>query len=81
MAVCGQDACRGALLAKLITPQSDDFYILKSKQSAFHSTPLAVLLDHCGVRRVVITGINRGPMRRGHRDQRAHARPYGPCAH
>jgi nicotinamidase-related amidase len=58
VAVCSQDSCRGAPLAQLLLPEPDDFYILKPKQSAFHSTPLAVLLEHCGIGRVVITGIS-----------------------
>lgn len=58
VAVCSQDSCLGAPLARKLAPEPDDYYILKPKQSAFHSTPLAVLLEHCGVQRVVVTGIS-----------------------
>jgi nicotinamidase-related amidase len=58
VAVCSQASRRGAPLAQLLLPEPDDFYILKPKQSGFHSTPLAVLLEHCDVGRVVITGIS-----------------------
>ena len=58
VAVCNQESCRGSPLASRLAPESDDFYILKPKQSAFHSTPLAVLLEHCGTQRVVVTGIS-----------------------
>lgn len=58
VAACSQSYCVGAPLAELLAPDSDDFYILKPKQSAFHSTPLAILLEHCEVRRVVITGVS-----------------------
>ncbi|WND80471.1 isochorismatase family cysteine hydrolase [Lysobacter capsici] len=58
VAVCTHESCRGSPLAKRLAPDPDDFYILKPKQSAFHSTPLAVLLEHCQARRVVVTGIS-----------------------
>lgn len=58
VAVCRHESCRGAPMADLLAPEADDFYVLKPKQSAFHSTPLAVLLEHHGCREVVITGIS-----------------------
>lgn len=58
VAICNQESCKGSPLASRLTPESDDFYVLKPKQSAFHSTPLAVLLEHCQTKRVVITGIS-----------------------
>ncbi|WP_082575614.1 isochorismatase family cysteine hydrolase [Lysobacter sp. Root667] len=56
--ICSGEGSRGAPIARKLLPEPDDFYILKPKQSAFHSTPLAVLLEHCGSRKVVITGIS-----------------------
>lgn len=58
VAVCRHESSRGAPLADLLAPEADDFYVLKPKQSAFHSTPLAVLLEHCGCREVTVTGIS-----------------------
>lgn len=58
VAVCSQDTCTGAPLARCLAPEPDDYYVLKPKQSAFHSTPLEVLLQYCGTQRVVVTGIS-----------------------
>ena len=58
VAVCRQPDCIGAPLAELLAPQPDDYYVLKPKHSAFHSTPLAVLLEQCGIERVVIGGVS-----------------------
>jgi len=58
VAVCRQPDSLGAPLAELLAPQPDDYYVLKPKHSAFHFTPLAVLLEQRGIERVVIVGVS-----------------------
>ena len=38
-------------------PQPDDYFVLKPSQSAFFGTPLDLLLQHLGVRRIVVVGV------------------------
>jgi nicotinamidase-related amidase len=44
-------------LIQSIAPQSDDYFILKPKHSAFYETPLESLLEDLGVKRLLISGI------------------------
>jgi nicotinamidase-related amidase len=46
-----------ARLAQAMAPDADDYFVLKPRQSAFHATPLKLLLEHLGVRRLVVTGV------------------------
>lgn len=57
VAVCSQDDARGAALARALPPEADDYTILKPRHSAFHETPLAILLQQLAIRRVILTGI------------------------
>lgn len=57
VAICSHDNSAGAEMAKLLLPERDDYFILKPKHSAFHATPLPVLLEQLGTRRVVVTGV------------------------
>ncbi len=43
-------------ITDLVQPGPDDYFVLKPRHSAFHATPLEILLDHLEVRRLVITG-------------------------
>ena len=54
---CLHDGVRGQPMAELLKPDEDDYFVLKPKHSAFHSTTLDVLLEHLGVRSLVMTGI------------------------
>jgi nicotinamidase-related amidase len=48
---------RGRPIAELLAPDKDDYFVLKPKHSAFHSTSLDVLLAHLGARTLILTGI------------------------
>ena len=47
----------GAALTRRIAPDDDDYVVLKPQHSAFFATPLALLLEHLGVRRLLLTGL------------------------
>ena len=40
-----------------LLPDADDYVILKPKHSAFHQTPLDLLLRQLGTRRLILTGL------------------------
>jgi nicotinamidase-related amidase len=48
---------RGARITAALAPHDDDLFVLKPKHSAFFSTPLDLLLQHLGVRRLLLTGV------------------------
>ena len=48
---------RGRGIARRMLPARADYFVLKPKQSAFYGTPLEILLDYLGVRRLVIAGL------------------------
>ncbi len=50
------DGTRGAEIAPAIAPRNGEVVLKKTKQSAFHGTPLLDLLVQAGVDTVVITG-------------------------
>jgi nicotinamidase-related amidase len=52
-----QDEVRGKPIGELLKPDEEDYFVLKPKHSAFHSTSLEVLLAHLGVRTLILTGI------------------------
>jgi nicotinamidase-related amidase len=52
-----EDDVRGKPLAELLAPDKDDYFVLKPKHSAFHSTSLDVLLSHLGASTLILTGI------------------------
>lgn len=51
---CGGEA---ADITAAIRPQDDDYFVLKPKHSAFHATPLSLLLAHLQVRTVCMAGV------------------------
>lgn len=57
VAICSQPDARGAPLVAPLAPEHDDYLVLKPRHSAFHASPLEVLLHQLGVRHVVVTGI------------------------
>jgi len=57
VAICSQPDAPGAPLAVTLAPEHDDYLVLKPKHSAFHASPLEVLLRQLEVRHVVVTGI------------------------
>ena len=42
----------------MLAPDDDDYFVLKVKHSAFHATPLDLLLRHLGARKLLITGVS-----------------------
>lgn len=48
---------RGKRIAQLLKPKAKDYFVLKPKHSAFHSTTLDLLLKHLGTRKLIITGM------------------------
>ena len=51
------DEVRGRRLAELLTPEPDDYFVLKPKHSAFFETTLETLLRYLGTKRLILTGI------------------------
>jgi nicotinamidase-related amidase len=54
---CLEDGVRGEPLATLLKPGEDDYFVLKTKHSAFYSTTLELLLEYLQARRVILTGV------------------------
>lgn len=57
VAHCRQRGGRGRKLAQLLAPRKHDYFILKPMHSGFYLTPLALLLEHLRVRRLILTGL------------------------
>jgi len=53
---CLKDGVRGRPIAELLTPDEEDYFVLKPKHSGFFSTTLDLLLEYLGVRTLVIAG-------------------------
>lgn len=53
---CMAEGCPGRLVAGLLRPGEDDYFVLKPRHSGFFCTSLDVLLDHLEVRTLVLTG-------------------------
>ncbi len=54
---CLSDEVRGRDVVARITPEENDYFVLKPKHSGFFSTTLDILLEYLGVRTVILTGI------------------------
>jgi nicotinamidase-related amidase len=55
---CLNDGVRGGALARALKPTPADYFVLKPKHSAFYQTCLGLLLEHLGVRTLLIGGIS-----------------------
>lgn len=55
---CLHDGVRGQPVVERIVPQPTDYFVLKPKHSAFFATTLDTLLEHLGVRRLILAGIS-----------------------
>jgi nicotinamidase-related amidase len=53
---CLEDGVPGAPLARLLSPQKDDYFVLKPKHSGFFSSSLDILLAHLGAETLVLAG-------------------------
>jgi nicotinamidase-related amidase len=54
---CLKDGVIGEPIAEVLKPDADDYFVLKAKHSAFHATPLDMLLEYLGARRLIVTGM------------------------
>jgi len=54
---CARRDGRGRQVVQLLRPEADDYFVLKPKHSGFYESSLGVLLDHLGVRRLIVTGL------------------------
>ena len=54
---CLEDDVRGKHLAEILSPDEDDYFVLKPKHSGFFSTTLDTLLDYLKARTLILTGV------------------------
>jgi nicotinamidase-related amidase len=54
---CLEDGVPGAFLARALKPDVEDYFVLKPKHSAFYQTCLQVLLQHLGVKTLLLAGV------------------------
>jgi nicotinamidase-related amidase len=47
----------GAKVTQLLSPEEDDYFVLKPRHSAFFATPLDLLLRHLKVNRLLLVGV------------------------
>ena len=52
---CGGDA---ATVTTLLLPDPQDYFVLKPRHSAFHATPLTLLLRHLQVHKLYVAGVS-----------------------
>jgi len=57
VAYCLQPNVRGKAVVEQLSPEEDDYFVLKPKHSAFFQTPLEVLLRYLGAKTLVLTGM------------------------
>jgi nicotinamidase-related amidase len=48
---------RGRPIVDHLTPEEDDYFVLKPKHSAFFQTNLEILLDYLGATTLILTGM------------------------
>ncbi len=48
----------GARIVEQLAPDTDDYFLLKPKHSAFFATPLELLLNDLGVEQLIVTGVS-----------------------
>jgi isochorismate hydrolase len=54
----GADDSRGRAVIELLRPGQDDYLVLKPRHSAFYASPLEVILESIGARKLVLTGVS-----------------------
>jgi nicotinamidase-related amidase len=54
---CSSDGVLGKKIAERLSPDDDDYFVVKPKHSGFYSTTLDVLLQYLHVQTVILTGI------------------------
>jgi nicotinamidase-related amidase len=55
---CLQSGPRGREVVEQVRPPDSDYFVLKPRHSAFYATPLEVLLEHLGTKRLILTGVS-----------------------
>ncbi|HJQ12249.1 MAG TPA: isochorismatase family cysteine hydrolase [Gemmatimonadaceae bacterium] len=50
------DDCRGEPIARLLSPDQEDYFVLKAKHSGFYHTQLDLLIDYLQVKTVILAG-------------------------
>lgn len=55
---CRSERSRGRVIVEALLPTAQDYFILKPRHSAFYATPLEVLLQHLGTKRLILTGVS-----------------------
>ena len=54
---CTQEGKPGKKLSEMMTPEENDYFVLKPKHSGFYSSTLEILLEHLQTKRLILTGI------------------------
>lgn len=57
VAHCSRDNVRGKAMVRAVKPGREDYFVLKPKNSCFFRTPLQVLLDQLGIKKLILTGL------------------------
>lgn len=57
VAYCLQSEVRGKPVVQELSPEDDDYFVLKPKHSAFFQTPLEILLKYLGANTLILTGM------------------------
>lgn len=57
LAHCLEDDVRGRPFVEAVVPDEADYFVLKPKHSGFYCTALDLLLEHLGVKDLILTGI------------------------
>ena len=52
-----EDDTRGKEIAESLRPETDDYFVLKPKQSGFFATSLDILLKHLGAETLILAGL------------------------
>jgi nicotinamidase-related amidase len=58
IAHCRRAHSRGRTVVETLLPGARGYFILKPRHSAFYATPLGILLEHLGTKRLILTGIS-----------------------
>lgn len=58
IAHCLEPGRKGRDIVEQLKPSDTDYFVLKPRHSAFYATPLDVLLEHIGAKRLILTGVS-----------------------
>lgn len=57
LAHCLEEGVRGKPFVEAVLPDESDYFVLKPKHSGFYCTALDLLLEHLGVKDLILTGV------------------------